>query len=67
VSYGTIFLFVESHTFSKATSASFQVTQKLEKTSIKIKWLSVQFETILNQFFSNSKAKYLAFKITCFA
>jgi hypothetical protein len=36
-SYGTIFLLVDKPTFSKAISASFHVTQKLEKTSISIK------------------------------
>jgi hypothetical protein len=36
-SYGIIFLFAESHTSSKAFSASFQVTQNEEKTSTSIK------------------------------
>gem|GEM_PF-4760209 len=37
LSYGIIFLFVDNHTNSSAFSASFQVNQKLENTSIKIK------------------------------
>jgi hypothetical protein len=37
LSYGIIFLFVDNHTNSNAFSASFQVTQKLEKTSTSIK------------------------------
>lgn len=52
-SYGIIFLFVDNQTNSKDFSACFQVTQKLQKTSINIKWLSVQPEIILNQYSFN--------------
>jgi hypothetical protein len=37
VSYGIIFLFVDNQTLSSIFSASFHVTQKLPKTSIKSK------------------------------